>query len=92
MMCCSFCNPGMCSKWELNQQPLDWQVRTQSTELYQPGVVNFGSYFLKILSCCHVGFFFFFLLFNVLVGVGSPQKHSGTPADCVTLTMDLTLL
>ena len=32
------CNPGMCSDWELNQQPLGLQASTQSTEPHQPGL------------------------------------------------------
>ena len=30
-------NSGMCPDWELNQQPLDLQDCTQSTEPHQPG-------------------------------------------------------
>ena len=30
-------NPGMCPDWESNQRPFGFQVRAQSTELYQPG-------------------------------------------------------
>ena len=31
-------NPGMGPDWELNQQPFDSQVSTQSTEPHQPGL------------------------------------------------------
>ena len=31
------CNPGMCSDWELNQQPFGSQAAIQSTEPHQPG-------------------------------------------------------
>ena len=29
-------NPGICTDWELNQQPFDSQASTQSTEPHQP--------------------------------------------------------
>ena len=32
-------NPGMCPDWVLNQQPFGLQAHTQSTELYQPGII-----------------------------------------------------
>ena len=31
-------NPGMCPDWESKQRPFGSQVRTQSTELHQPGL------------------------------------------------------
>ena len=34
-------NPGMCPDWELNGQPFGLQVRAQSTELHQPGLIAF---------------------------------------------------
>ena len=30
-------NPGICSDWELNQQPFGPQADTESTEPYHPG-------------------------------------------------------
>ena len=39
-------NPGMCLDWESNLQPFSVQAYTQSTELYQPGLMSF---FLRVL-------------------------------------------
>ena len=40
-------NPGVCSDWELNQQPLGSQASAQSTEPQQPG----PKYLFFIISC-----------------------------------------
>ena len=32
------CDPGMCSDWDLNQEPFGSQADTQSTEPHQPGL------------------------------------------------------
>ena len=41
------CNPGMCSDWELNEQPLGLQAGTQSTEPHQPGL-EFSSLLVRL--------------------------------------------
>ena len=34
------CNPGMCTAWELNRNPLVLKAGSQSTESHQPGLIG----------------------------------------------------
>ena len=43
-------NPGMCSDWELNQQPLGSQASTQSTETHQPEQNNLTIFILIFIN------------------------------------------
>ena len=67
-------NPGMCPDWVLNWQPLGSQVRAQSTEPHQPGLITiilnsaFGILFL---------FWYFYLVFCCyFVSISSISFHS----------------
>ena len=81
------CNPGMCSDWEQNQQPVGSQASTQSTDPHQPGLILYFKYlqvFLFLLLCfilfvCLFFYFFYFLvLFNYscVPFLPSPPPHS----------------